>query len=92
LEIASVYLAGFLAERFVARDVSVDTAHTDVVRAAQYLSGLASLDEFVQRVRQRVANLWTEVIRVAEALDKQGSMDAGEVARTARMPPLAWTR
>jgi hypothetical protein len=33
-----------------------------------------------------------EIDRLAEHLDKRGSLDAGEIARAARMPPLEWTR
>jgi hypothetical protein len=47
---------------------------------------------FVAKTRLRIYNLWTEVARLAEVLERHGSLDAGEIARAALMPPLAWTR
>jgi hypothetical protein len=46
----------------------------------------------IERVRRRVSNIWPEIVRLAEALSQLKVMDADEIARAARMPPLNWTR
>jgi hypothetical protein len=48
------------------------------------------LNAIVRKTRLRIYNLWTEVARLAEALEQYGSLDAGEIARAARMLPLSW--
>jgi hypothetical protein len=99
-EIAAVFLAGFLAEKFVASDTSAETANTDVNRALPYIARLdVSLDNLVLQVRRRLASLWTEIDQLATALDKQGSLDSGSILRAIKtpvswlqMPPPAWLR
>jgi hypothetical protein len=66
-------------------------ANTDAREAAKFARGL-DLNAIVANTRLRIYNLWTEVARLAEALDGLGSLDAGEIARAARMPPLAWMK
>jgi hypothetical protein len=43
------------------------------------------------RRRRRLASLWTEVARLAEALDKHGSLDCGAIL-CAIKTPLSWLR
>jgi uncharacterized protein YlxW (UPF0749 family) len=80
-----------LGELFVAPYTYIEVvANTDGREAAKFARGL-DLNQIVAKTRLRIYNLWTEVSRLAEALDKHGSLDdAGEIARTARMPPLPW--
>jgi hypothetical protein len=89
-QLAAIFLAGVLGERFVARDTNLDTARTDIAEATKLTAGI-DLDALVLRVRQRLASLWTEIDRLAEALDKHGSLDSGAVERAIRTP-LAWLR
>ncbi len=90
-QMVSVFFAGVLGERLIAPHTDIEVANTDAHEAAKYSPGL-DLNALVAKTRLRIYNLWTEVARLAEALDKRGSLDAGEIARAARMPPLAWTR
>jgi hypothetical protein len=80
-----------LGERLIAPRTDIEVANTDTREAAKFAHGL-DLNAIVAKTRRRIFNLWTEVARLAEALDKCGSLDASEIARAARMPPLAWTR
>jgi hypothetical protein len=84
-----VFVAGVLGERFIAPHTDIEVANTDAREAAKFACGL-DLNAIVAKTRLRIYNLWTEVARLAEALDKRGSLDAGEIARAARMPPLSW--
>ena len=88
-QIVSVFVAGVLGERFIAPHTDIEVANTDAHEAATFSRGL-DLHAIVAKTRLRIYNLWTEVARLAEALDKRGSLDAGEIARAARMPPLSW--
>jgi hypothetical protein len=87
-QIVSVFLAGVLGERLVAPLTDIEVANTDAREAANFSHGL-DLNVIVAKTRLRIYNLWTEVSRLAEALDKRCSLDAGEIARAARMP--SWT-
>lgn len=89
-QIVSVFLAGVLGERLIARNTDVEAANTDVREAAKFARNV-DLNVIAAKTRLRIYNLWTEVARLAEALEKRGSLDAGEIARAARMPPLSWT-
>jgi hypothetical protein len=85
-----VYLAGFLADKFVAPDANVNASNTDVSRALPYASALSvSLEDLMLRVRQRLANMWPEIDRLAEALAQCGELDAGGILRAIRTP-VAW--
>jgi hypothetical protein len=84
-----VFLAGVLGERLIAPRTNIEVANTDAREAAKFSRGL-DLNAIGGKTRLRIYNLWTEVARLAEALDKRGSLDAGEIARAARMPPLSW--
>ena len=86
-----MFVAGVLGERLVAPGTDIDVANTNAREAAKFSRGLG-LNAIVVKTRLRIYNLWTEVARLAEALDTRGSLDAGEIARAARMPPLEWTR
>jgi len=48
-----------------------------------------SLDDLVLKVRQQLASRWTEVDRLAEALDRDGELKAGVILR-AIQTPVAW--
>jgi hypothetical protein len=89
-QIVSVFVAGVLGERLIAPHTDIEVANTDAREAAKFSRGL-DLNAIVARTRLRIYNLWTEVARLALALDKRGLLDAGEIARVARMPPLSWT-
>jgi hypothetical protein len=79
-----------LGELFVAPYTDIEVvANTDGREAAKFARGL-DLNGIVAKTRLRIYNLWTEVSRLAEALDKHDSLDAGDIARAARMPPLSW--
>jgi hypothetical protein len=80
-----------LGERLIAPYTDIEVANTDAREAAKFARGL-DLNAIVAKTRLRIYNLWTEVSRLAVALDKRGSLDAGEIARAARMPPLCWLR
>jgi hypothetical protein len=84
-----VFVAGVLGERLIAPHTEIEVANTDAREAAKFARGL-DLNAIVARTRLRIYNLWTEVVRLAETLDTRGSLDAGEIVRAARMPPLAW--
>ena len=90
-QIVSVFVAGGLGTRFVAPRTDIEVANTDAREAAKFARGL-DLNTIVARTRLRIYNLWTEVARLSEALDKHASLDAGGIASVAQMPPLAWTR
>jgi hypothetical protein len=81
-------LAGFLGERCVAVGANVEAARTDVAEATKFIAGI-DLDELVLKVRHRLAVHWTEIDRLALALDKHGELDEGEILRTIRTP-TAW--
>ncbi len=84
-----MFVAGVLGERLIAPRTDIEVANTDAREAAKLARGL-DLNAIVAKTRLRIYNLWTEVVRLSEALDKRGSLDAGEIARAARMPPLSW--
>ena len=86
-----MFVAGVLGEGLVAPRTDFEVANTDAREAAKFACGL-DLNAIVAKTRLRIYNLWTEVARLAKALDERGLLDAGEIARAARMPPLAWTR
>ena len=83
-----MFVAGVLGERFIAPHTDIEVANTNAREAAKFACGL-DLNAIVAKTRLRIYNLWTEVSRLAEALDKHGLLDAGEIARAARMPPVA---
>jgi hypothetical protein len=84
-----VFVAGVLGERLIAPRTDIEVANTDAREAAKFARGL-DLNAIVAKTRLRIYNLWTEVARLAEVLERHGSLDAGEIARAARMPPLSW--
>jgi hypothetical protein len=88
-QIVSVFVAGVLGERLIAPRTDIEVANTDAREAAKFARGL-DLKAIVAKTRLRIYNLWTEIAGLAEAIDKRGSLDAGEIARAARMPPLSW--
>jgi len=89
-EIVSVYLAGLIAERFVVPDASVETADTDMRQVLPHLPALnVGLEDLVRKIRYQLASRWPEVDRLAEALDRCGELDGGEVLRAIRTP-IAW--
>jgi hypothetical protein len=92
-QMVEVYLAGVLGERLgSAREMWLENAcRRDREEAAKLSAGL-DLDGLVLKIRRRLVSLWPEILRLAEALDARGSLDAAEVARAARVPPLDWTR
>jgi hypothetical protein len=90
-QVISVFFAGVLGERLIAPSTDIEVAATDAREAGKFARGL-DLKAIASKTRQRIHNLWTEVARLAEALEQRGSLDAGEILRAARMPPLAWTR
>jgi hypothetical protein len=86
-----VFVAGVLGERLIAPHTDIEVAKTDAREAGKFSRGL-DLNAIVAKTRLRIYNLWTEVAAgLAEALDTRGSLDAGEIARAARLPPLEWT-
>jgi hypothetical protein len=86
-----VFVAGVLGERLVAPRTDIEVANTDAREAAKFARGL-DLNAIVAKTRLRIYNLWTEVARLSEALEQRGSLDVGEIARAASMPPLCWLR
>jgi hypothetical protein len=86
-----VFLAGVLGECLIAPHTDIEVANTDAREAAKFARGL-DLNAIVAKTRLRIYNLWTEVSRLSEALEQRGSLDVGEIARAARMPPLSWTK
>ena len=88
-QIVSVFVAGVLGERFIAPHTDIEVANTDAREAAKFARGV-DLNAIVAKTRLRIYNLWTEVARLSEALEQRGSLDAGEIALAARMPPLSW--
>jgi hypothetical protein len=84
-----VFVAGVLGERLVAPRTDIEVANTDAREAAKFTHGL-DLNAIVAKTRLRIRNLWTEVARLAETVEQRGSLDAGEIARAASMPPLSW--
>jgi hypothetical protein len=88
-QIVSVFVAGVLGERLVAPRTDIEVANTDAREAGKFARGLDPY-AIVARTRLRIYNLWTEIARLADALDKNGYLNAGEIARAARIPPLSW--
>jgi hypothetical protein len=84
-----VFVAGVLGERLIAPHTDIEVANTDTREAGKFSRGL-DLNAILAKTRLRIYNLWTEVARLAEALELCGSLDAGEIARAASMPPLSW--
>ena len=84
-QLAAIFVAGVLGEWFVARDTNLETARTDIAEATKLTVGI-DLDALVLRVRRRLASLWTEIDRLATALDKQGSLDSGSILRAIKTP------
>jgi hypothetical protein len=78
-----------LGERLVAPRTDIEVANTDAREAAKFARGL-DLKAIVAKTRLRIYNLWTEIARLADTLDKNRYLNAGEIARAARMPPLSW--
>jgi hypothetical protein len=102
VQMIEVYLAGVLGERLGSpREMWLENAcRRDRQEAANLSAGLKlDLDALVLKVRRRLASLWTEIDRLATALDNQGSLDEGEIlcaiktpASWLQMPPPAWLR
>jgi len=88
---AEVFFAGSIAELLLNRYWDPAEVKNDYERAAALL-GDADPRPIVERCRRRVCNLWPEIARLAEALLQFKTMDEGQIASAARMPPLAWTR
>ena len=88
-QIVSVFVAGVLGERLIAPHTNIEVANTDAREAAKFARGL-DLKAIVAKTWLRIYNLWTEIARLADTLDKNGYLNAGEIARAARMPPLSW--
>jgi hypothetical protein len=72
--VATVLMAGYLAEKFVDPCADMRMANTDFTQAAELLSADTDLSELVCRVRRRVSSLWPEIVRLAEALDRDGEL------------------
>jgi hypothetical protein len=90
-QVISVFFAGVLGERLIAPGTDIEAATTDVRQASKFARGL-DLKAIASKTQRRIVNLWLEVTRLAEGLEKSGALDAGEILCAARMPPLAWTR
>ena len=86
-----MFVAGVLGEGLVAPRTDIEVANTDAREAAKFARGL-DLKAIVAKTRLRIYSLWTEITRLADALDKNGYLNAGEIARAARMLPLSWMR
>jgi hypothetical protein len=68
--VAGTFLAGFLAERLINPYVDIATASSDFTAASKLLPAGADLNDFVPKVQRRLYLLWDEIVRVAEALDR----------------------
>jgi hypothetical protein len=79
-----VFVAGVLGERLVAPGTDIEVANTNAREAAKFSRGLG-LNAIVVKTRLRIYNLWTEVARLAEALDTHGSLDASEIRVRSRL-------
>jgi hypothetical protein len=89
-QVACILLAGLVGERLVAPDTDVSIARTDIAEAVKFLGG-TDIRVLAARTRRRLTNLWTEVIRLAESLDKDGELVGVDFIKgVTRMPPLSW--
>ena len=85
--VAEVFLAGFQGERLLIPETDFRVATTDFQEAASRLPLGADIDAVVLKVRRRVASLWPEILRLAEALDRQGELiGATHIRSIARLP------
>jgi hypothetical protein len=78
-QIVSVFVAGVLGERLIAPHTNIEVANTDAREAAKFARGL-DLKAIVAKTRLRIYNLWTEIARLADTLDKNRYLNAGEIA------------
>jgi hypothetical protein len=88
-QMVSVFLAGVLGERLIAPHTDIEVANTDAREAAKFSRGL-DLNGLSRRRDCAFTTCGPKVARLSEALDTRGSLDAGEIARAARMPPSSW--
>ena len=79
-QMVSVFVAGVLGERLVAPHTDIEVANTDAREAAKFSRNL-NLNAIVAKTRLHIYNLWSEVARLAEVLERHGSLDAGEIPR-----------
>jgi hypothetical protein len=86
-QMVEVYLAGVLGERLGSpRSIWLENAcRQDREEAAKLSAGL-DLEALVLKVRRRLASLWPEITRLAEALDKDGDLDSAAMQRAIRIP------
>lgn len=85
--VATLLLAGYLAVKLLDPYAKVETANSDLVEAKKLLPPGTDLNEFVFRVRRRVASLWVEISRLAEALDRENELvGAGHIRSIAKLP------
>ena len=76
-QIVSVFLAGLLGERLISPHTDIEAANTDAHKRLRSLRMAWISTRSAAKTRQRIYNLWTEVARLAEALDKHGSSGCG---------------
>jgi hypothetical protein len=83
---AAVMIAGYLAVKIADRYASSSSASSDFIAAAMLLPPGTDSEDLVFKVRRRLYSLWDEIVRAAEALDRDGELvGVDHIRRVARL-------